>query len=104
MTSSSTSAPDETARAAQLVQAGPLLPPGGGQGVEVHLVYCTHARQVPPRASDAVEIHQDEILTGEAVALDVQPIGYFLRALGVLIDVLLGVALLRAVRARHRRG
>ncbi|GAA1985142.1 RDD family protein [Microbacterium pumilum] len=39
----------------------------------------------------AVEIHQDEILTGEAVALDVQPIGYFLRALGVLIDMLLGV-------------
>ncbi|GAA1946228.1 RDD family protein [Microbacterium deminutum] len=39
----------------------------------------------------AVEIHQDEILTGEAVALDVQPLGYFLRALGVLIDMILGV-------------
>ncbi len=39
----------------------------------------------------AVEIHQDEVLTGEAVALDVQPIGYFLRALGVLIDMVLGV-------------
>lgn len=45
-----------------------------------------------PRGSVAV-IHQDEVLTGEAVALDVQPIGYFLRALGVLIDMLVGVAL-----------
>lgn len=41
-----------------------------------------------------VEIRQDEILTGEAVALDVQPLGFFLRALGALIDVLCGVALL----------
>ncbi|MFB8147794.1 RDD family protein [Microbacterium sp. NPDC056003] len=40
-----------------------------------------------------IDIHQDEVLTGEAVALDVQPIGYFLRALGVLIDMLIGVAL-----------
>jgi uncharacterized RDD family membrane protein YckC len=45
-----------------------------------------------PRGSVSV-IHQDEVLTGEAVALDVQPIGYFLRALGVLIDMLVGVAL-----------
>jgi uncharacterized RDD family membrane protein YckC len=43
-----------------------------------------------PTPGPAVAIHQDEILTGEAVALDVQPIGYFLRALGVLIDMLLG--------------
>jgi uncharacterized RDD family membrane protein YckC len=41
-----------------------------------------------------IDIHQDEVLTGEAVALDVQPIGYFLRALGVLIDMLIGVGLL----------
>ncbi|MDD7945073.1 RDD family protein [Microbacterium sp. NE2HP2] len=41
-----------------------------------------------------VQIAQDEILTGEAVALDVQPLGFFLRALGALIDVLCGVALL----------
>jgi uncharacterized RDD family membrane protein YckC len=41
----------------------------------------------------AVEIHQDEVVTGEAVALDVQPLGYFLRALGVLIDMLIGVIL-----------
>ncbi|SDQ80055.1 RDD family protein [Microbacterium sp. cf332] len=41
-----------------------------------------------------VQIRQDEILTGEAVALDVQPLGFFLRALGVLIDVVCGVALL----------
>lgn len=39
-----------------------------------------------------VEIHQDEVLTGEAVALDVQPLGYFLRALGAAIDVAAGVA------------
>jgi uncharacterized RDD family membrane protein YckC len=39
----------------------------------------------------AVQIQQDEVLTGEAVALDVQPLGYFLRALGVLIDMVLGV-------------
>jgi uncharacterized RDD family membrane protein YckC len=44
-----------------------------------------------PARVQAVEIHQDEILTGEAVALDVQPLGYFLRALGVLIDMILGV-------------
>ncbi|WP_424447282.1 RDD family protein [Microbacterium arborescens] len=41
-----------------------------------------------------VQIRQDEILTGEAVALDVQPLGFFLRALGALIDVLCSVALL----------
>jgi uncharacterized RDD family membrane protein YckC len=44
-----------------------------------------------PTRARAVEIHQDEVLTGEAVALDVQPIGYFMRALGVLIDMVLGV-------------
>ncbi|MEH3088084.1 MAG: RDD family protein [Microbacterium arborescens] len=44
--------------------------------------------------SPLVEIRQDEILTGEAVALDVQPLGFFLRALGALIDLLCGVALL----------
>ncbi|MET0734223.1 MAG: RDD family protein [Microbacterium sp.] len=42
-------------------------------------------------AARVVAVHQDEVLTGEAVALDVQPIGYFLRALGTLIDMLLGV-------------
>lgn len=42
--------------------------------------------------STLLQIHQDEVLTGEAVALDVQPIGYFLRALGALIDMLLGIA------------
>lgn len=41
-----------------------------------------------------VDIHQDEVLTGEAVALDVQPIGFFLRALGVLLDMLLAVGVL----------
>ena len=46
-----------------------------------------------PTPGPAVEIHQDEILTGEAVALDVQPVGYFLRAAGTLIDMLAGVVL-----------
>ncbi|MDF2491505.1 MAG: hypothetical protein K0Q58_83 [Microbacterium sp.] len=38
-----------------------------------------------------VDIDQDEVLTGEAVALDIQPTGFFLRALGALIDVVLAV-------------
>lgn len=41
-----------------------------------------------------IEIRQDEVLTGEAVALDVQPLSFFLRGLGTLIDVVLGVILL----------
>jgi uncharacterized RDD family membrane protein YckC len=41
-----------------------------------------------------VAIAQDEILTGEAVALDVQPVGYFLRALGLTIDVLAALLVL----------
>ncbi|AOX45168.1 MULTISPECIES: RDD family protein [unclassified Microbacterium] len=36
----------------------------------------------------------DETLTGEAVALDVQPLGFFLRAVGCLIDMVVGFALL----------
>jgi uncharacterized RDD family membrane protein YckC len=35
----------------------------------------------------------DEVLSGEAVAIDVQPIGFLLRALGALIDMALGFAL-----------
>ncbi|MBZ4488743.1 RDD family protein [Microbacterium sp. cx-55] len=38
-----------------------------------------------------VDIAQDEVLTGEAVALDIQPTGFFLRALGALIDIVLAV-------------
>lgn len=49
---------------------------------------------MPDGRASIIDIHQDEVLTGEAVALDVQPIGYFLRALGVLIDMLIGVVLL----------
>ncbi|MBA8816636.1 putative RDD family membrane protein YckC [Microbacterium halimionae] len=41
----------------------------------------------------AIDISPDEILTGEAVALDVQPVGFFLRGLGALIDAILGIAL-----------
>lgn len=38
-------------------------------------------------------IPADETLTGEAVALDVQPLGFFLRVLGALIDMAVAVAL-----------
>lgn len=48
----------------------------------------------PAVSATAVAIAQDETLTGEAVALDVQPLGFFLRALGALIDVAVGLALL----------
>jgi uncharacterized RDD family membrane protein YckC len=47
-------------------------------------------------ASDPVltTIAQDETLTGEAVALDVQSTGFFLRALGVLIDMVASLLVL----------
>ncbi|MGP6171495.1 RDD family protein [Microbacterium sp. A204] len=32
----------------------------------------------------------DEVLSGEAVAIDVQPLGFFMRALGALIDMVVG--------------
>ncbi|WP_105566901.1 RDD family protein [Microbacterium halophytorum] len=38
------------------------------------------------------QVHDDEVLTGEAVALDVQPVGLVLRAAGSLIDLLAYVA------------
>lgn len=41
-----------------------------------------------------VQIRQDEVLTGEAVALDIQPLSFFQRALGCLIDVVASVVLL----------
>lgn len=34
---------------------------------------------------------EDEVLSGEAVAIDIQPVGFFLRALGAMIDVALSV-------------
>src|SRR5690606_1088765 len=50
---------------------------------------------LPMSAPGAVSvIHQEEVLTGEAVALDVQPVGYFLSALGALIDMVTGILLL----------
>lgn len=33
-----------------------------------------------------------EVLSGEAVAIDVQPVGFFLRTLGALIDMLISIA------------
>lgn len=49
---------------------------------------------MPAEGASVAVIHQDEVLTGEAVALDVQPVGYFLRALGTVIDILLAIAIL----------
>lgn len=48
-----------------------------------------------PAAGSTILTHvrQDEVLTGEAVALDVQPVGFFLRALGALIDAVIGILL-----------
>lgn len=37
---------------------------------------------------------EDEVLSGEAVAIDIQPVGFFLRALGAAIDVALSVAVM----------
>lgn len=49
-----------------------------------------------PSASAAAltRVAQDETLTGEAVALDVQSLGFFLRAVGLLIDMVVSLALL----------
>lgn len=41
-----------------------------------------------------VRIAQDETITGEAVALDVQSVGFFLRAVGALIDFVVGAVVL----------
>lgn len=38
----------------------------------------------------------DEVLSGEAVAIDVQPIGFILRATGAIIDMLVGFAVFAA--------
>lgn len=44
-----------------------------------------------------VAVNSEEILTGEAVALDVQPLGVMMRALGALIDALVSIVLLVAL-------
>ncbi len=41
----------------------------------------------PPRRPGVVVVEHDEVLTGEAVALDVQPIGLILRVAGAVIDI-----------------
>lgn len=43
--------------------------------------------------SEPAQIAQDEILTGEAVALDVQPLGFVLRGVGTFIDFACGIAI-----------
>lgn len=45
---------------------------------------------------EAIHLAQDEVLTGEAVALDVQPTGVLLRAVGAVIDILLAIVLMIA--------
>jgi len=40
---------------------------------------------------------EQEILSGEAVAIDVQPVGFVLRAAGALIDMVVGIVLFIAV-------
>lgn len=52
---------------------------------------------MPPRASTHGAVHIDpvhELLSGEAVAIDVQPVGVVFRALGALIDIALSFAVL----------
>ncbi|MFT4236037.1 MAG: RDD family protein [Microbacterium sp.] len=39
-------------------------------------------------------VYDDEVLTGEAIALDIQPVGLILRAAGAAIDMVLGYLLL----------
>lgn len=56
----------------------------------------TPVSPAPVVAAAVVEIAQDETLTGEAVALDVQPVGFFLRVVGALIDLVVGVLVLVA--------
>lgn len=61
-----------------------------------------------PAHGHPVAVHQDEVLTGEAVALDVQPVGFFMRALGAIIDALVSIAvfllLLWAIAAAESAG
>ena len=45
-------------------------------------------------AAIVIPVSSEEILTGEAVALDVQPLSFFMRALGTLIDVVVTVLVL----------
>ncbi|MTE22754.1 RDD family protein [Microbacterium sp. ZXX196] len=44
----------------------------------------------PTGSTDAFAVHDDEVLTGEAVALDLQPLGLGLRIAGGLIDAVVG--------------
>ncbi|PVW06114.1 hypothetical protein DEA06_00735 [Microbacterium sp. Gd 4-13] len=46
------------------------------------------------QAPAPVRIPQEETLTGEAVALDVQPVGFFLRGVGLLIDMVVSIVVL----------
>jgi len=52
---------------------------------------------LPPRTASHGSVHVDpvhELLSGEAVAIDVQPVGVVFRALGALIDIAVSFAVL----------
>lgn len=51
-------------------------------------------RPSPEVTHRATHLAEDEVLTGEAVALDVQPTGVLLRAVGAVIDILLATVLM----------
>ncbi|MGX9348258.1 RDD family protein [Microbacterium sp. KNMS] len=46
-----------------------------------------------PARATVQAVRDDEVLTGEAVALDIQPVGLVLRATGALIDVVVSIGL-----------
>ncbi len=54
------------------------------------------SRSSPEATHLAIHLGEDEVLTGEAVALDVQPTGVLLRAVGAVIDILLSLVLMFA--------
>lgn len=66
-----------------IAMAGPVAPDPAA---------AVSAAAVPTAPAAADVTQDDELLTGEAVALDVRPTGFVLRAAGCLIDWMLSVA------------
>ncbi|WP_238439553.1 RDD family protein [Microbacterium sp. JZ31] len=60
---------------------------GAGFGMTSAAPNAGAAAPRPPARHRAIVLEHDEVLTGEAVALDVQPIGLILRVAGTAIDV-----------------
>ncbi len=92
----------QPAGTAQLVEASPFAASGVGERVEVHLLFTVPMASDSAPAPRIAAIHQDEVLTGEAVALDVQPLGFFLRALGTVDRHARGDRTARALLASSR--